>query len=239
MWHIKQAFVGWLKSLFRLDAIETEHIVFTDPGNYAHKMHSAVTFMRLNSALLRCCLGTFKDQTWKQSRNPHVESHLLCWAVSWCSTSSTVRRGWAGVQEAPLPLAAEGRQLVLCLAGCLGASRGGGLCWSPIQGRGCYGGEELRLWLPEQGKLMCKAPARIAAPCLGQCSRHSAQDPWLKTTGPSKSCQPGRAQHCSLQGFSWAGCVSCWVDGGWPDQEGQFLGRRERRKEINLLFNSE
>lgn len=59
MWHIKQAFVGWLKSLFRLDAIETERIVFTDPGNYAHKMRSAVTFMRLNSALLRCCLGTF------------------------------------------------------------------------------------------------------------------------------------------------------------------------------------
>lgn len=49
--------MGWLKSLFGSDAILTECIVFKDPGNYAHKMHSAVTFMRLSSALVRILSG--------------------------------------------------------------------------------------------------------------------------------------------------------------------------------------
>lgn len=227
MWHINQAFVGWLKSPFRSDAIETEHIVFTDPGNYAHKMRSAVTFMRLSSALLRCCLEAFKDQTWKQSPNAHDEAHLLYGAVSVQHIQH-----WAGAGgRGPLPLLPKGGSL--CSVWQLGW--GSGVCWLPIQGRGCCGGEGPRLWLPEQGTLMCQAPAKIAASCLGWCFRHSAQDLWLKTAGPSKSCQTGRGRHCSLQGFSWAGCVSCWVDGSWPDQQSQFLGRREGRRDQSSM----
>lgn len=135
-----------------------------------------------------------------------------------------------GCPKSPFIPCCPRRQLVLCLAAWLGASEGRGLCWSPIPGgaavveKGWGCGSLNRIH-----RCMCKAPAKIAAPCLGCCFRHSAQELWLKTAGPSKSCQPGRAQHFSLQGFSWAGCVSCWVDGGWPDQQGQFLGSRERR----------
>lgn len=205
MWHIKQAFVGWLKSLFRSDAIETEHIVFTDPGNYAHKMCSAVTFMRLNSALLRCCLGAFKDQTWKQSCNPHAEPHLLRWAVSGCRASEG-----GGVQEAPLPLAAQGRWLVLCLAAWLGASKGSGLCLSSIQGRGCCGGERMKLWLPEQGTLMCKAAAKIAALCLSWCFRHSAL--WLRTASERLPAWQGSALQPPRLLLS---CLCVFLGGWW------------------------
>lgn len=233
MWHIKQAFVGWLKSLFGLDAIETEHIVFTDPGNYAHKMCSAVTFMRLNSVLLRCCLGAFREQTWKQSRDAHVESHLLCWAVSWGSTSSAAQR-W------------ESKVLFLCCpreaAWALSGSLAGGF-WAQwvvlVTHAGESAGEGLRLWLPEQGTLMCKAPAKIAAPCLGWCFRHSAWDFGSRQQVLPKAARlAGLSPAASKASLELAVCLVGWMVVDLTNRDSSWAGERGGKRWICSIIQS-
>lgn len=177
--------------------------------------------------------GPFKTR--HESRAVKLTLDLICSGLSLGAEHPALCRGWMS-KEPLCPLLPK--EAACALSGSLaGGFWGRWVVLVTHPGRGCCGGEGLRLWLPEQGTLMyVQSTSQDCSPLFGLL--HQAQCPGA-VAKDSRSFQKQPAwQGSALQPprllLSWL-CVllgEWWLT--WPT--GPVLGQQ---REEELLYNSE